>query len=581
MRALAAALLLALAGCGSDKPRGYDKGVYTHLSLALADNLDPATSSDSNASLVILNVYEPLFAYDGASVDAVVPRLARTLPTVENGLISSDGRTYRVPIRDGVRFHDGTPLTPEDVRYSLLRFMLTDAAGGPSPALLEPLTGRATTRDASGRPDPVVFDLAAKAVTVDGADVVLRLAAPHPALLKVLTRHTVIVSKAWAVSHGAWDGESRTWTKFNDPKKDASPFRLQANGTGPFKLERYDLDAKEAVLARNDAYWRKPARLRKVVLRAVEDFAARKLLLQSGDADSITSEQHQREQLAAIPGVDILDGLPAMAANPLIAFTFDADPAGGYMGSGALDGNGVPPGFFADKDVREGFAHALDYDGYVRDLMPGGARAAGFLPPGLLGHDPSIPAREYDLEKARAHLQKAFGGKLWARGFRLALAYNAGNSQREIACRILARSLAALNPKFQLEVRPVPWAQLLRQRQASQVPFVVSGISADYADPHYFAFALMHPSGDNASWQRYRNPKAAALVEKALAEQDPAARGRLYGELQRLAAEDLPHIVIGTSTRFRAQRSWVKGFTHNPMIPAAPYGAYYYSLWKE
>jgi peptide/nickel transport system substrate-binding protein len=228
----------------------------TFAAYADLDSLDPAWAEDMSP---LFNIYESLLTYKGAGVDArdLEPLLSEKVPSRENGLVSADGRVYRFPIRKGVRFHDGTPLTPEDVRYSLLRFLLLDRAGGPSDALLEPVLGVASTRR-DGKPMDDSYRRAASAITVDGNDVVIRLKKPFAPFLSVLTNFGRVVSKSWCAAHGQWDGGEGTWKKFNDlSRADAIPNTL-ANGTGPFRLERNDPAQGELILGRNDAYCARP-----------------------------------------------------------------------------------------------------------------------------------------------------------------------------------------------------------------------------------------------------------------------------------------------------------------------------------
>ncbi len=110
------------------------------------DSLDPAYAYDTASGCRIINIYEFLVFWDREKTDEFVPMLATKVPSVENGLISSDGLTYTFPIRKGVRFHNGEVLTPEDVEYSIERAMVQDRPGGPVWMLLEPLLGVGGTR---------------------------------------------------------------------------------------------------------------------------------------------------------------------------------------------------------------------------------------------------------------------------------------------------------------------------------------------------------------------------------------------------------------------------------------------------
>ena len=103
--------------------------------------IDPATSYDVAGSMRIWNMYETLIFFDGSSTETYIPLLAAQVPSVANGGISADGKTYTFTIRKGVKFHAGGELTAEDVAYSLKRNMIVDQDGGPMWMLLEALTG--------------------------------------------------------------------------------------------------------------------------------------------------------------------------------------------------------------------------------------------------------------------------------------------------------------------------------------------------------------------------------------------------------------------------------------------------------
>ena len=113
-------------------------------------SLDPVYSYDGVTQGMMINVYDTLLKFSGSSMTEFLPSVSEEVPSVENGLISADGLTYTFPIRKGIKFHDGTELTPEDVRYSILRFMISDISGGPSSLLLEPILGITSTRNEKG-----------------------------------------------------------------------------------------------------------------------------------------------------------------------------------------------------------------------------------------------------------------------------------------------------------------------------------------------------------------------------------------------------------------------------------------------
>ncbi|UPT72888.1 MAG: ABC transporter substrate-binding protein [Elusimicrobiota bacterium] len=558
-------------------------GVYTYLTISDADSLDPAYSYDTASHMIILNIYEPLFQFDKASTEKLIPLIATQVPSRENGGISPDGRTYTIQIRKGIKFHDGSEVTPEDVKWSIQRFILQDRAAGPSSLLMEPLLGYASTRGDDTKILPTVWADTQKAVSTQGDKLILRLPKPYAPILTILASWGPVLSKKWAVSKGDWDGTEATWKKYNNPAKETSPFFEKAMGSGPFKLDRWDRKTKEFILARHETYWRGPAKLKNVVIKGVNEFGTRKLMLQAGDADAIYADRPLLTQLQGLEGVKIIDDLPTVEMNPVVFFTYKINSTGNsFLGSGRMDGNGIPADFFADKDVRKAFAYSFDYAGFISDVMRGkGTQATGAIPKSLPGHNPKGKKYTLDKKKAEEHFRKAYGGKLWETGFKFTVAFNTGNLPRQTVCQILKRNIESINPKFKIDVRAVEWPTFLDSYKSSKLPIFVMGWNADYPDPHNFAFPLLHSQGDYPTTQKFKNPEFDRLVEEANGETNIAKRKVIYAKLQDLAHEEVPQLYIIDAVRYRTQREWVKGWFHNPIFPDSPYGSYFYSISKD
>lgn len=546
---------------------------FTVAEIGEVSSLDPAYGYDAASQGLLLNVYDTLIGFDGPELDKFSPRLAVKVPVVEK-----DGRTYRFKLRKGARFHDGTEVTAEDARYSLLRFMLTDRAGGPSALLLEPILGVASTRDSSGK---ITLDFAAaeRAVRVEGDELVVTLARPFGPFLSIMARWSYVLPKKWAAANGEWDGTEESWRRFNNPEKERSWLYEHANGAGPFKVERWDRTGRYVLLARHDAYWKGPAKLKRVLVKSVPELATRKLLLQAGDADLVETPRPYVSQFEGLKGVKVVDGLRRLSTDPTLFFTFQLNPvANPDIGSGKLDGAGIPPDFFSDPDVRKGFAYAFDYDAIVADTFKNTAqRAVGPIPPGVPGFDPGQPRYEHDLKKAEQHLRKAFGGRLWDVGFKLTCLYNTGSEQREAACQILRKNVESLNRKFQLDTRPVDWANFLDKAQRRMMPVFARGWEGDYPDAHNFVYAFYHSAGRYPSAQAFSDPELDALIAAAVAETGKAKRAALYKKILRRGHELAPSLVTVHRRGVYAMREWVKGFTDN----AVYLGIYYYPLRKE
>jgi peptide/nickel transport system substrate-binding protein len=543
------------------------------------DSLDPDWAFDAISQEVSWQIYETLIAYKGAAINSFEPILATAVPDRKNGFFSEDGLEYRFPLRKNIFFHDGTPMTADDVKYSLMRFLLTDRAGGPSYLLLEPLLGVNSTQDEKGKLRDDLFGLADQAISAEGNAVVLRLQKPYAPLLSILAAWAPVVSKKWVIAHGGWDGTEGAWKKLHDPAKNAGPLYDQANGTGPFKLERWDKQAKQVILARNENYWRAPARLKRVVFKTVDEPNTRKLMLQTGDADAAVIERQNLPQVEGMEGISIFDDLPLLEVHNVFIYPFKINIVGNpYVGSGRLDGDGIPTDFFADLDVRKGLAYAFDYEGYIRDGYRGKGRPArGPIPYGVFGYNPRQSYFTHNPERAKEHFRHAFGGELWDAGFRFTMTYMEGAADRKLACEIMKKNVESLNPRFRIDVRGIQWSTWLANWSTGKIPMANARWHLDYPDPHNAVYPFLSSNGYYASIQGYSNPRADRYIEEARREPDLEKRRQMYSELQAIASIDVPQIYTLDTYQVEVRRSWVKGWIYNPMLL---YG-YLYPVYKE
>ena len=109
-------------------------GIITYMEAVTGGytTLDPALDYESTGFEIIANVYQTLLAYNGTSTSDLVPVLADQIPTVANGQVSPDFMSYTFHIRQGLKFSNGNPVTPWDVKYSITRTMLFNS-GSPFP----------------------------------------------------------------------------------------------------------------------------------------------------------------------------------------------------------------------------------------------------------------------------------------------------------------------------------------------------------------------------------------------------------------------------------------------------------------
>jgi peptide/nickel transport system substrate-binding protein len=589
-----------------------------------AETTDPHCSYDTASGEIIFNVYESLVSWPYGIVDAdeldlsysldpaqLIPMLATVVPTVDNGLIMTyaDGSvTYQFPIRQGVKFHEGGTLTPEDVEYSFERGMLQDVNGGPVWMLLEPLTGFASLRGVAsavlGREVDDLHTLTPEeqakiyneyidpAVEVQGNNVIFHLPKPYPPFITIIAHAgswSAILDKEWVIENGGWDGQPDTWEKWWNPgggeAAEASELYGIANGTGPFKLNRWDVGV-EVVFERFDDYWGEPAKLKYAIIQKTAEWSDRLLVFQAGDADLITTPRQNLPQVEGLPGVVTYHHLPTLSMNPVAFFTAPVVTEGNeFIGEGPWDGYGIPPDMFADVRARKAFAMAFEYDTFIDEILLGeGYKTHGPIPQAFdwaYNPDPSL-VWEYDLEEATRLMKEARDGELWEKGFNLTALYNEGNESRRVGCEIFEANIERMNPKFQMTCRAVPWNTYISYLVTSKLPLFIIGWLADFPDPHNFAQPFVQSTGTFSGWQgeymieNIFKPIFDPLVEAGMATADLTKRAEAYYEISRLAHEYAIDVWLPQAEGWRSVRDWVQGCPFNPIYP----GYYFYPMYK-
>ena len=554
-----------------------DKKSLTVAFAGETETLDPALSYDGITHGVLLNVYDTIIRFKGSSISEFEPLISSQVPTLENGLISKDGLTYTFPIRKDIKFADGTLLTVEDTVYSLRRFLLTDISGGPSALLLEPILDITSTRDEKGNLT-LTFDDLKNAIYADGDNLVIKLKKPFAPFLAIMARWSYVINKNWAISNGAWNGKAETMAKFNNPQKQDSALFDKSNGSGPFVVERWDKPKKRIYLKANKNYFLGTPKIERVYIITLAEQSTMRLMLQSGEIDIAEIAPSLIPQLVGDKNIAVYDTLPRLKTDPVLFFTFNINPENNPdIGSGKLDGKGIPPDFFEDKLLRQAFSYAFDYGAFLNQTMQGKApRACGPVPPKLFTNPKPQKCYDFDLGKAKELFKKVKQGEVWNKGFSFTLTVNAGSNLRKAAAEILKRNIESINPKFKIEIREIPWANFLEKTQNHKMPLWVRGWVADYPDAHNFAFPFLHYDGRYAIAQNYKNPKIAELIEQAKIETSPKKRTELYADLQALNHEEATQIYTVYSPGVWVLRKEVKDFLDNPVF----LGIYLYPLHK-
>lgn len=576
------------------------------------ESLDPYFQYDITSDEVVKNVYENLLAWKGESVTEYLPLLSTEVPSIENGLISADGTVYKFPIRKGVKFHNGNDLTPADVEYTFERAMIFDRAGGPSWMILEPITGEASIEgivqketgvayadmfdDEGNFKDPKYKDMlvqvyekyVAPAVEVDGDYVVVKLVKPYAPFLSELPQGAgwfAILDKEWCVEQGAWDGKADTWWKYHDPKAEKDPLYDKMNGTGPYKLVKWD-NGVEVVFERFDGYWGEKPAVKNVKILTMPEWSTRKAALLAGDVDIATVEPQYLGQVEGQPGINVHKGLDQLSVYMLFFNqTINTEGENRYIGSGKLDGKGIPSDFFADIHVRKAFQAMYNGATIIKDVQNGHAAAAyGPVVSPLLGHVAKDPGYRYNMELAKEEFKKAFDGKLWETGFKLTGAYATGRMVTKAVLDMLAYNARSINPKFVIESQSFAWSTLLSDYLKGSYPMWGLEWNADYPDPHNMAYPILHPTGFYGSalgkaYHDWAYKTIAPLLDEGVKEFDQAKREEIYKKIGQLAEENAVILFLYQPTRIHVERDWVKGWFNNAITEST--GRHFYLLDKK
>ncbi len=507
-------------------------GVFVHAADDEPTTLDPAqVEPGEGGETVILQVYERLLEI-GTVGPEPIPGLATEVPTVENGLISADGLTYTFPIRPDVTFHDGTPLTADDVKFSWDRVMTMDLPDGAASVLL---------------------DTVAETRVVDENTFEVVLQEPNAAFLNAVVPAMVssIVSQdAVEANGGVVEGEPNEFMSTN------------MVGTGPYRFDVWNRN-ENLQMSVYDDYWGTPANLDlRIEIGASPD--VRVLGLRAGDYDTIETDPSFIGDIEGAEGVTIF--AEGLTVEPIhIAFNLKFDP------DDLPDSDTIPADFFHDPRVRQAFNYAFDYQSFVNSALGGfGDFNPHYIPIGIFGYDPAAPVYDQqDLAKAE-ELFRAAGW--WDQGFSVSVVTEEANLF-EVAALVLKDSIEGLNPDFEITVAAVAEAVFDDAHASDPVPYAMWVKNADpFADPHAYVDSYTHPDGEWGEIHDFRagyvNPdQIAALIDSAKVELDPDARAEIYSELQQVLYDDPMWVIAAQEGVVAARRDWVQGFVSNPLWP--------------
>ncbi|CAM3997910.1 ABC transporter substrate-binding protein [Roseateles saccharophilus] len=439
--------------------------------------LDPHSQNESLTNVVNGQIYERLTNRDARL--ALVPGLASDWK--QTGPLS-----WRFKLRPGVKFHDGTPLTADDVVFSVQRAK-------------EPSSQIANYANAVGTPR-----------RVDDLTVDFQLATFDPVFLQHIDQ-LWIMSRKWCEAH-------RALKPLDFKNKEEGFAALNANGTGPFMLVSRQPGIK-TVLRRNPNWWgRFQGNVQEVVFTPIASDATRLAALVSGEVDFVHDPAPRDvARLRNTAGVKIIDG----PENRLVFIGMDQ--ARDRLLYANVPGNRNP---FKDVRVRRALYQAIDIEALRSKLMSGLSIPTGGLTPSgnASFDDAALQSRlPYDLTMARKLMQEAG----FADGFEVTLdCPNNRYINDEQICVALAAMWAQL--KVRVKVNAMPRVLYFPKLEKLDTSLYMYGWGGSVTDAETALTPLYRKRGDKGvgdyNFGNFRNDRADALAAQSSVEPDPAKR---------------------------------------------------------
>lgn len=428
---------------------------------------------------------------------------SRLQPELAENWQRVDPQTYIFDLRKNVTFHNGAPLTAADVKFTYESIMQAKNRS-PKRALLKPLQAI----DELG-PYRLRF----------------RLMAPHAPFPEHFTIGIVPSSSV------------------GDVASSATP----PAGSGPFILE--SLQSGEAVtLKANPSYWEGKPSIAGLIFKVVPDAMVRVLEFKKG---SIGFMQNDLEP----------DVLPWLKQNT------DADIEARQGTTFQYIGINLTHPILKHKKVRQALAYAIDRKSIIRHLIKDlGTPATGLLSPLNWAYEGTVDQWPHDPEKAKRLLDEAGFRDPDGDGpqprFKLSFKSTNLDLRRRIA-EALKEQLLSVG--IELEIRTYEWGTFFSDiKKGNFHLYSLAWVGIQDPDIYYQIFhsASVPPNGDNRG--HYSNPQVDQLLEKGQRTMDITERKRIYGEVQRILAEDLPYIPLWWWKNVVVKTSSLQGFVPYP-----------------
>jgi peptide/nickel transport system substrate-binding protein len=476
--------------------------------------IDPADSYEAAGLIIIYNLGETLYTYKLGTTE-LEPRLAIAFPK-----ISEDGLTYTIPIRQGVKFHDGTAFNAQAMAFSLNRFIKN-----------------------GGEPSFLLSDTVKSVEATGEWELKVTLQKPFAAFPSLLA-----FPGACAVSPKAYEiGEG----KFI-PEKFA--------GTGPYKLTSFNSDSLRLELF--DDYWGEKPRNKGIDLQLYPSnpanlFNAFRTKAIDVAYQSLLPQQVKKLKAYAEKG----EGQVIEASGSVVNFM-------------TLNMNSDP---LKQKLVRQAIAALVDRKLLNERILQGQGEALySMIPISFEAYKPVFQTEygDHNIEKARQLLQQAGYSK--ENPVTVEIWHSSGSITASIVAALLkALSKRDLDGMIQFQPNSIASAAFFKNVGKGLYDSAISNWYPDFLDPDNYIYPFLdcakrstakgcEEGGSQGQGSFYYSEEMNQLIDQQRKESDPAKRNEIFARIQTLLAQDVPYIPLWQTKDFAFAQNGIKGVFINP-----------------
>ena len=533
--AATAALAVGAAGCakserGGDSGAAKTGGTFVFAGAGDPKNFDPIFNDDGESFRPVRQMFDTLVTHKPGTAE------------LQGGLAESwehdaEGKVWTFKLRQGVKFHDGTPFNAAAVCYNFDRWYNMKGAAAQSQMIYYmDVFGGFAKNDSPDAGKPIYNKCEAK----DDGTAVLTLnqykgAFPGAFALTSLSIASPDALKKYDADTVKQNGDSFEYSAFANE---------HPVGTGPFIFGGWDKAKGEITLNRNPDYWGDKAKVDKLVIKIIKDENTRKQELRAGTVQGIDFPAPADRKALAGEGFQVLD---RPAFNIL------------YLGINQKNPK------LKDLRVRQAIAYALNRQQLVQTKGPGGTKVADeFMPDTVLGYASDVQKYDYNPEKAKQLLKEAGAENLTLNFYYPTDVSRPYMPNPQEIFTVLANDLGAVGIKVNGVARPWNGGYKDDVQQFGKQDLHLLGWTGDYNDPGNFVGTFFGRAktefGDAAMTDMFD------AIAKADGTVDEAGKKAAWEQVNRdIAAKWLPAVPIWHAPPAIVVTKDVKGLVASPL----------------